>query len=38
MSASQIPGHEMIQNRFDASSPEGTEEDGLWPQEFKLEG
>jgi len=30
----------MIQNRFEATSPEdtGTKEDGLWPQEFRLEG
>ena len=31
---------EMIQNRFEATSPEDIrmEEDGLWPQEFRLEG
>jgi hypothetical protein len=31
---------EMIQNRFEASGSEdiGTQEDGLWPQEFRLEG
>ena len=31
---------EMIQNRSDAASPEdiGTKQDGLWPQEFRLEG
>ena len=31
---------EMIQNRFEAASPEDvrTQEDGLWPQEFRLEG
>ena len=31
---------EWIQNRFDAASPEdiGTKQDGLWPQEFRLEG
>jgi len=31
---------EMIRNRFEAASPEdiGTEQDGLWPQEFRLEG
>ena len=31
---------EMIQNRFNIASPEdiSTEEDGLWPQEFRLEG
>ena len=31
---------EMIQNRFEAASPEdfGTKQDGLWPQEFRLEG
>ena len=29
---------EMIQNRFEAASPEDicVEEDGLWPQEFRL--
>ena len=29
---------EMIQNRFEAASPEdiGVEDDGLWPQEFRL--
>ena len=31
---------EMIQNRFEAAGPEDvrTQEDGLWPQEFRLEG
>ena len=31
---------EMIQNRFEAVGPEdtGTKQDGLWPQEFRLEG
>lgn len=31
---------EMIQNRFKIASPEdiSIEEDGLWPQEFRLEG
>jgi len=31
---------EMIQNRFEAASPGdiGTKQDGLWPQEFRLEG
>jgi len=30
---------EMIQNRFEAASHEdiGTKQDGLWPQEFRLE-
>ena len=30
---------EMIQNRFEAAGPEdiGTNQDGLWPQEFRLE-